>query len=120
MIACCALATDCGPRIGVLETMAVAVREAALASNWSSQLPRRGALISVSSADCANAGAAIALAPTVAADARKARRERASIPFFFDIVPTTDCGDKEMPRLFAISLRFNADPSPFVVPAHQK
>src|SRR4051812_31767678 len=108
MTACWALASDWGPRIGVLETTALAVREAAFASNWSSQLPRRGALISVSSADCAKAGAAIALTPTVAADARKARRERASIPFFFDIVPTTECGDKEKPRLFEISLRFNA------------
>lgn len=75
--------------------MAVAVRDAALASNWSSQLPRRGALISVSSADCANAGAAIALAPTVAADARKARRERTSIPFFFDIRPNHQCRDEK-------------------------
>src|SRR4051812_30552460 len=117
MIACCVLGTDCGLRIGVLERTAVAVREAALASNWSSQLPRLGAFRSPSSADCANAGPASAPAPTVAADARKARRERASIPFFLDIRPNHSMPRWRKPQPFAISPRFNADPYPFVLPA---
>ncbi len=59
----------------------VAVRDA-LASNWSSQEPRRGELmISFEGVLCAR-GPAQATAPKVAAERRNARREKASIPFF--------------------------------------
>src|SRR3546814_1839047 len=79
-------AGPCGPITGLWVVTVATVREPALASNWSSQAPRRGAAIRLSIAVWARAGAAIAAAPTDTAERSSTRRESVSDPIFFDMI----------------------------------